>query len=979
MSEPAARAALRYALERCWIQALPAGDPQVALQALLTHAAPAARAELEQAYRRCGEAEAERIGPYEVERELARGGMGVVYVARHAELGRRVALKLMLGELAEGDEMARRFALEGQAVARLRHPNVVTIHELGVHRGQPYQAMELIEGESLKARLSREGPLPLLEAAACVEAVSRGVAAAHAQGILHRDVKPANVLREAGSGRVLLTDFGLARDEESARDRLTRTGEILGTPSYMPPEQAGGARLGPAADVYSLGATLYALVCGQAPFVGAPLNVITALLTQPPSPPRALRADLDPDLERVILLCLEKDPQDRYASAEALADDLARYARGEPVAARPLSAWALFRRRLRARRGQALFSAAMVSLLVAGLGSTYAFLRWQRSAPPPEVALAPPTFSRVFEAWLENPDPLAGRLDELQIEIDEDPQADPQARSTARRLLALLRGEAPAETDSPSRGPGSRILRLGLAARDPRLAVTLAAASWTFDLDTLPLEPLEWLANVAMQGPASDRLGPLRAKLEDRRAELSLRGALTLQALRALKGESVARPEAPSTPWSRDAWAQVKVLSDVEAIRETGNPRGGLPAFRMGGVALRAGRRPARAFPLTRVVARRAWEALRTFPPGVGRPQPRGKCVVPLARLVLLAPPKVRHQQVQNVYDALAKFHDSPYVGAALGVLSGSDIPHLARRSALRILAYANVSDSICAASVPLLRLVLAQRLIPNASRERALEILYRGCLAGVELTLDPLSLPVSARVRKALEALVGLLANSTSGLGLVRRARANLLLGNLQAAAGDANLARGHLESVAAGHYLLTLIAHRRQVGVLRLALEAAKHVRPEDYKAVLNLGLLVWDHRPRQDDGRLSATLEALKGLVEKGKTGKVLGMGWPLRCLSLEFTRLPIRGQERRLQVAIKALEPWAPARVRVRGRLVHVPSKDPRIRRRIEWLKRLGRAQEHLRGGDAKAASGLVLEVVSALEKERLRRGRWADTP
>ncbi|MGE4142785.1 MAG: protein kinase [Planctomycetota bacterium] len=306
-----------------------------------------------------------RIGAYTVVRELARGGMGVVYVARHEALGREVALKLLLA--SRSSESARaRFQAEAQVVARLRHPHIVAIHEVGLHQGAPYLVMDLVDGESLEARIERDGPLPPADAVRIVEEVSRAVAYAHAQGILHRDLKPGNVLIErrraapaldqhdasgvaerssasapanvllASDGRALLTDFGLAKDLSDERARLTRSGQLLGTPVFMPPEQAAAEheRVDERSDVYALGMTLYQALTGEVPFLSDSLiELLTQIVERAPRPPSELRPELPRELDSVVLMCLEKEPARRYASAELLAQDLARWRRDEPVTA----------------------------------------------------------------------------------------------------------------------------------------------------------------------------------------------------------------------------------------------------------------------------------------------------------------------------------------------------------------------------------------------------------------------------------------------------------------------------------------------------------------------------------------------------------------------------------------------------------------------------------------------------------------------
>ena len=276
---------------------------------------------------------------YEVLGELGRGGMGVVHRARDPRLGREVAIKRFLGDWRHDPESQARFAREAQVLARLNHPNVVRVHAYRAE-GEPYLVMDLLTGGSLAARLRGGKPLALPEALAVLEQVGAGLAAAHAAGVLHRDLKPANVLF-AEAGHAVLTDFGLARSADA--QSLTQTGEILGTPAYMPPEQASGDRraLGPASDVYALGALGYALVTGRAPFEGRTLvNVLHQVLEDPPTPPRTLRPDLPPAVEAVLLRCLRKPPRERFATVEAFLEAL-REAAAKPAAVPAAWRWAL--------------------------------------------------------------------------------------------------------------------------------------------------------------------------------------------------------------------------------------------------------------------------------------------------------------------------------------------------------------------------------------------------------------------------------------------------------------------------------------------------------------------------------------------------------------------------------------------------------------------------------------------------------------
>jgi WD40 repeat protein len=277
-----------------------------------------------------------RIAEYEVLGELGRGGMGVVYHARHVALQREVALKMILsGGDADSQERAR-FRLEAAAVARLRHPHIVPIHDVGAHDGRPFLSLEYVSGGSLKDRLQR-GPLERPEAARLVEKLGRAVQHAHDNGIVHRDLKPANVLLTA-EGEPKVTDFGLAKKLD-ADDGLSQTGAILGTPFYMAPEQAAGKvrAVGPATDVWALGVILYECLTGQVPFKGTTsYETVQQVLTAEPPPPRRLAPGVPRDLETVCLRCLNKEPARRYQSAAELADDLKRFLAGEPVAARPV-------------------------------------------------------------------------------------------------------------------------------------------------------------------------------------------------------------------------------------------------------------------------------------------------------------------------------------------------------------------------------------------------------------------------------------------------------------------------------------------------------------------------------------------------------------------------------------------------------------------------------------------------------------------
>lgn len=279
----------------------------------------------------------EKFGDYELLGEIARGGMGVVYRARHIRLHRLVALKMILaGRLASHDAI-RRFYTEAEAAARLDHPGIVPIFEIGQNGDQHFFTMAFIEGGNL-ARRVKDGPMSATEASATVEQIAHAIQYAHEHSVLHRDLKPGNILLDR-DGMPKVTDFGLAKmvDQDSS---LSSTGDILGTPSYMAPEQASGntADIGPAADVYAIGAVLYCLITGRPPFQAASLlETLRQVREVEPVGPRLVNPDVPRDLETICLKCLQKGIHQRYASAGELAKELQRFQRGEPIRARPVS------------------------------------------------------------------------------------------------------------------------------------------------------------------------------------------------------------------------------------------------------------------------------------------------------------------------------------------------------------------------------------------------------------------------------------------------------------------------------------------------------------------------------------------------------------------------------------------------------------------------------------------------------------------
>ena len=292
----------------------------------------------------------ERFGDFLLLDELGRGGMGVVYRAREPGRDRIVALKrLPRGPDASAREVDR-FRAEATAATHLAHPHVVPVFRVGDHAGQPYFTMQYVEGTTLARRLA-EGPVHESEAARLLIPICRAIHYAHEQGVLHRDLKPSNILLDR-DGHPYVSDFGLAKRLDLDGDHsLTPTGAILGTPGYMPPEQARDSRrrtpLGPSCDVYSLGAILYQMLTGRPPFQAAsPVETMMLVLEHDPVPPRVLNPGVSPDLEMIALRCLQKQPELRYPTASALADDLEAFLRDEPVSARSMSLRALASRLL---------------------------------------------------------------------------------------------------------------------------------------------------------------------------------------------------------------------------------------------------------------------------------------------------------------------------------------------------------------------------------------------------------------------------------------------------------------------------------------------------------------------------------------------------------------------------------------------------------------------------------------------------------
>ena len=397
------------------------------------------------------------IPGYEILSKLGHGGMGVVFKARQSLLNRLVALKMIRGDARIESDRLDRFRIEAEAIARLRHPNVVVIYDIGEVDQRPYFSLELLEGGSLEERLAGT-PQPARPAAELTETLAWAVHAAHRAGVVHRDLTPRNILFDA-DGTPKITDFGLAKRLEVERG-MTVTDLVIGTPTYMAPEQASGRsrEVGPAADIYALGAILYNQLTGRPPFHGTtPLETIMLVTSQAPVPPSRLQPKVPRDLETICLKCLEKEPRQRYADAGELAEDLGRFLAGKPIYARRTPAWERALKWARRHPTAATFAAVSLLalvLLVAGLLRHNAAVR----------AEARREDERVARRRLEAGDGLLNGQGELaRGELDE-------ARVTLTRLLAELRTE-PRLADL--RGRAADVLdqvRRGLAERASRAA-----------------------------------------------------------------------------------------------------------------------------------------------------------------------------------------------------------------------------------------------------------------------------------------------------------------------------------------------------------------------------------------------------------------------------------------------------------------------------------------------------------------------------
>jgi tetratricopeptide (TPR) repeat protein len=385
--------------------------------------------------------EALRQAGYDVTSELGRGGMGVVFRARQVRLDRWVAVKVIRSVGGPTESDLRRFQTEALAVARLDHPHIVPIYEIGHSLGHDYFSMKLIAGQSLDRKLGDYIEAPSV-AARLVEVAAEAVHHAHMRGILHRDIKPANILID-DTGKPHVTDFGLAYHMDGAAER-SRSGALVGTPAYMSPEQAGGLKdaLTTASDVYGLGAVLYALLTGRAPFSGGNLyETLDLVRSVPPEPPSRRNARVPRDLEVICLKCLEKDPARRYPDARSLAEDLGRWLSGRPIAARPVAATTRLWLWCRRHPVPATLSAALAASILCGVGLVgwkgLEAERKERKASKVVAFLS----DRVLRQASTEVNPRAANpslrevLDRASARVGGDFQAEPEVEAAIRETL----------------------------------------------------------------------------------------------------------------------------------------------------------------------------------------------------------------------------------------------------------------------------------------------------------------------------------------------------------------------------------------------------------------------------------------------------------------------------------------------------------------------------------------------------------------
>ncbi|MCZ7641051.1 MAG: serine/threonine-protein kinase [Verrucomicrobia bacterium] len=481
-------------------------------------------AETESAPVATGVGEARMFGDYELLEEIARGGMGVVYRARQRSLDRLVAVKMLLFGPHASADLIRRFKTEAVAAGGLHHPNIVAVHEVGLRDGRHYIVMDYVDGPNL-AQLVKDRPPPSRQAALYLRTIAEAVHHAHEHGVLHRDLKPSNVLMDARD-QPHVTDFGLARRLETDSS-LTVTGQVLGSPNFMPPEQVTGtaAKVGRRSDVYGLGATLYHLLTGRPPFQGESLQAtLHQVLTAEPVSPRLLNPGVPRDLETLCLKCLEKESARRYATAQELADELGRFLRDEPIQARPVSRPERVWRWARRKPVLALLILLVHVVGTAGLaGIVWQWLRAEQNATEAQTQ-RDTAEGRLYAAQLRlaHAEYRAGRLGSARQRLEA---WEPTRRAPGRpdwrgfewrwlqRLCAASPGEVIATNASGftavAASPDGASLALGAHDGTIRLldaSTTTPGASWrahpgpSTASSSFPARPTGWSPSAAMRG-----------------------------------------------------------------------------------------------------------------------------------------------------------------------------------------------------------------------------------------------------------------------------------------------------------------------------------------------------------------------------------------------------------------------------------------------------------------------------------------------
>jgi tetratricopeptide (TPR) repeat protein len=511
------------------------------VEAQLDELFPASRQE-PAAQRSFAAASPPQIDGYTIQRVLGHGGMGVVYAADHLRLGRQVAIKMLLsGGHASPNEVTR-LLREASTVARLRHPHVVQVYDVGEFQGRPYFTMELMEGGHL-GRVLAGTPLPHREAAQLLVTLAGAVQAAHDAGIVHRDLKPANILFDL-VGTPKITDFGIARIVGEASN-LTQTGTPMGTPSYMAPEQALGKShaIGPAVDIYSLGAILYEVLTGRPPFrAETALETERQVVSEEPVPPARLNPKVPRDLETICLKCLHKDAERRYPSAAALADDIGRFQRGEPVTARPAGAFERLARRVRRNRtGAALLVTAVALLVLAILAGAREWSHVVRDRAERASWGERQQYVRRLQA--------EGRITEARAILGRlSVFGSPELREELRRARAELDVVEQLEAVRLARGRADRTVRY-----DPEADAAYALIFERADIGTLDQPPEQVAARIV----SSELRASLVAALDDWAHCVSERPRLA----RLL---AIARHADPD-PW-RDRARDPRIWEDPEAL-----------------------------------------------------------------------------------------------------------------------------------------------------------------------------------------------------------------------------------------------------------------------------------------------------------------------------------------------------------------------------------------------------------------------------